>query len=227
MTSSRSSRGTSADRPRPAGNGSGGRTTVALLAGVLTFLLACGAELTVVGALIGARTGGGSPVADVAAEPADPDTLPPAVPMPATPTPTATGKVTTKRVTETARIPFEVQTVDDPMLPEGQQAVRVRGVTGVKRLTYEVTYVNGKPAAKRLLTSVVTKPPHTQVVAVGTSSTAECDPNYGGCVPVAEDVDCAGRGDGPAWFAGTVRVTGTDIYRLDRNGNGITCDEKS
>lgn len=202
---------------------------MALLAGMLTFVLACGVELTAVGALLGVRPGAGSPAADGTPEWADPDAPPstPAAPVTAGPTPTPSGDVTTKRVTETARIPFPVQTVDDPSLPEGQQTVRVRGATGVKRLTYEVTYVDGKPAGKRLLTSVTTKPPLTQVVAVGTSTTAECDPNYGGCVPVAEDVDCAGRGDGPAWFAGQVKVTGADVYRLDRNGNGITCDEKS
>ncbi|WP_329237781.1 hypothetical protein OG417_34685 [Actinoallomurus sp. NBC_01490] len=47
--------------------------------------------------------------------------------------------------------------------------------------------------------------------------------NYGGCVPVAGDVDCAGGGgNGPAYVSGTVRVIGSDIYDLDRDGVG--CD---
>lgn len=201
---------------------------MALLAGILTFVLACGLELTAVGALAGFRPGG-SPTVDGLAEWAGPAASPaPSSPSPGggSPSPTPSGEVEKKQVRETARIPFPVQTVEDASLPEGQQVVRTRGVTGLKSLTYEVTYVDGEPTGKQLLGSVVTRHPVTQIVAVGTSRTAQCDPNYSGCVPVAEDVDCAGRGDGPVWATGTARVTGKDVYRLDRNGNGITCDEK-
>lgn len=52
-----------------------------------------------------------------------------------------------------------------------------------------------------------------------------CDPNYGGCVPVAADVDCAGgTGDGPAYVEGPVEVVGSDIYGLDPEGDGVGCD---
>jgi hypothetical protein len=54
---------------------------------------------------------------------------------------------------------------------------------------------------------------------------SNCDPNYSGCVPVASDVDCAGgSGNGPAYVAGPVTVTGSDIYDLDRDGDGIACE---
>ncbi|WDZ86957.1 G5 domain-containing protein [Micromonospora cathayae] len=228
MASRRSSH--AADSPsRPTGGGSG-RTTLALLAGVITFVLACGAELTVVGALLGIRPGA-SPAVDGQPEWAGPAAAPagPSSPPPAggSPSPGPSGEVETKRVRETARIPFPVQTVEDATVPDGQQVIRTRGVTGQKTLTYEVTYVDGEPTGKRLVDSVVTRVPVTQIVAVGTSRTAECDPNYSGCVPVAEDVDCAGRGDGPTWITGTVKVTGEDVYNLDRNDNGIACDEKN
>lgn len=53
----------------------------------------------------------------------------------------------------------------------------------------------------------------------------QCDPNYSGCVPIASDVDCAGgKGDGPAYVKGPVKVIGKDIYRLDREGDGIGCE---
>jgi resuscitation-promoting factor RpfB len=68
-------------------------------------------------------------------------------------------------------------------------------------------------------------------VAVGTKEAepqqkSGCDPNYSGaCVPVASDVDCAGgSGNGPAYVDGPVRVIGSDIYDLDRDGDGIGCD---
>lgn len=53
-----------------------------------------------------------------------------------------------------------------------------------------------------------------------------CDPNYSGaCVPVASDVDCAGGiGNGPAYVQGPVTVTGSDIYGLDRNQDGVACE---
>jgi hypothetical protein len=52
-----------------------------------------------------------------------------------------------------------------------------------------------------------------------------CDPNYSGCVPIASDVDCTGgSGNGPAYVAGPVHVIGSDIYGLDRDGDGIGCE---
>lgn len=52
-----------------------------------------------------------------------------------------------------------------------------------------------------------------------------CDPNYSGCVPIASDVDCAGgSGNGPAYVQGPVSVIGSDIYGLDRDGDGFGCE---
>ena len=55
---------------------------------------------------------------------------------------------------------------------------------------------------------------------------AACDPNYANaCVPVASDVDCAGgSGNGPEYVDGPVYVVGSDIYDLDRDGDGIACE---
>ncbi|MEI2276675.1 hypothetical protein OHC50_04250 [Paenarthrobacter ilicis] len=54
-----------------------------------------------------------------------------------------------------------------------------------------------------------------------------CDPNYAGaCVPIASDVDCAGgKGNGPAYVRGPVTVIGSDIYKLDSDGDGIGCEK--
>ena len=55
---------------------------------------------------------------------------------------------------------------------------------------------------------------------------SNCDPNYSGCVPVASDVDCAGgKGNGPAYVRGPVTVTGSDIYGLDSDGDGVGCEK--
>lgn len=53
-----------------------------------------------------------------------------------------------------------------------------------------------------------------------------CDPNYAGaCVPIASDVDCSGgSGNGPAYVGGPVSVVGSDVYGLDRDGDGLGCE---
>nr|WP_155734906.1 excalibur calcium-binding domain-containing protein [Rhodovulum sulfidophilum] len=53
-----------------------------------------------------------------------------------------------------------------------------------------------------------------------------CHPSYSGaCVPIASDVDCAGgSGNGPAYVRGPFRVVGPDVYRLDRDRDGIACE---
>jgi hypothetical protein len=104
-------------------------------------------------------------------------------------------------------------------------------VTGLRRLTYEVTSTGGKQTAKRLVKQVVVRQPVTQVTSVGTkapeSSGGGCDPNYtGDCVPIASDVDCAGgSGNGPEYVVGPVQVVGDDIYRLDADHDGIGCED--
>lgn len=57
------------------------------------------------------------------------------------------------------------------------------------------------------------------------AATADCDPNYTPCVPIASDVDCSsGSGNGPAYVVGPVRVIGIDIYGLDHDGDGVGCE---
>ena len=57
------------------------------------------------------------------------------------------------------------------------------------------------------------------------ATSPQCDPNYSGCVPIASDVDCAGgKGNGPAYVKGPVKVIGRDIYGLDKDRDGIGCE---
>lgn len=64
--------------------------------------------------------------------------------------------------------------------------------------------------------------------SVGTSvAGGDCDSDYSdACLdPNAVDYDCAGgRGDGPD-YTGQVVIVGDDPYGLDRDGDGIGCDE--
>ncbi|WP_243713107.1 G5 domain-containing protein [Actinomadura sp. 6K520] len=140
----------------------------------------------------------------------------------AEPTPSAEKRT----VTRTRKIPYKTRRVNDPTLAKGRTKVRQRGATGTKTLTYVVTYTNGTKTETKLLREVVTKKPVTRIIAVGTKRARSCDPNYSGaCVPIASDVDCAGgSGNGPAYVRGPVRIIGSDIYDLDRDGDGIACE---
>jgi hypothetical protein len=56
---------------------------------------------------------------------------------------------------------------------------------------------------------------------------AGCDPNYrGACLnPSSPDYDCAGgSGDGPD-YTGPVEVVGDDHFGLDRDGDGVACED--
>ncbi|WP_405094465.1 G5 domain-containing protein [Micromonospora sp. NBC_01412] len=163
------------------------------------------------------------PVA-VSASPVHSDPAP--VPSTAPPPTTTAPKVETRTETKTQVIRHAERTVKDPSLTEGKRAVRTRGVNGVRTLTYQVTLTDGVPTGRKLVRSVVTRQAVTQVVAVGTKRERRCDPNYGGCVPIASDVDCAGgSGNGPAYVTGPIEVIGDDIYDLDRDNDGYACDD--
>ncbi|WFE50188.1 G5 domain-containing protein [Micromonospora sp. WMMD1155] len=215
----------------------------------LSILLLCCTGTAIIGALTGdsepTKTGTAAdqaqqPIVAASVEPteetstpaaaptATPDALAPsatASPSPSDAAPAPVGKVTTE--TEQATIRYAEKTVKDSSLAEGKRVVRTKGVNGVRTLTYEVTTTDGVRTARKLVKSTVTKQPVTQVVAVGTKKpqSSKCDPNYSGCVPIASDVDCLPkRGDGPAYVSGPIRVIGSDIYDLDRDGDGTACD---
>lgn len=142
--------------------------------------------------------------------------------MSAAPTPS----IEKRTVTKTRKIPYKTRRVTDSTLAKGTTKVKRHGSAGLKTLTYEVTYTDGEETARKLLREAVTKDPVTRVIAVGTKQARQCDPNYSGaCVPIAGDVDCAGgSGNGPAYVRGPVRIVGSDIYDLDRDGDGTACE---
>ncbi len=51
-----------------------------------------------------------------------------------------------------------------------------------------------------------------------------CNSNYSGCVPDVSDVDCPNDGDGPLYSTEAAVVMGDDVYGLDTDGDGETCE---
>lgn len=175
-------------------------------------------------------------------EPATPAALvAPAASESSTPRPTP-NPTTFTTVSEESPIPFEKTTIDDPQLDQGTTTVTTIGVNGIMVTKYRVTLVDDKEVTREAVGEIVRLEPVAEVTTVGSrvppspppapapvpliQQNGGCDSNYAdACVPIASDVDCAGgSGNGPAYVQGPVRVVGSDIYDLDRDGDGIACD---
>lgn len=154
-------------------------------------------------------------------------------------TPSPTPVVVVSEQTVTSALPFERTTVDDAALPSGESRVSTAGVDGEKISTYRVTTIDGVESERVLLSESVGRAPVSEVTSRGTyvappppapveaaSGGGGCDPNYAdACVPIDSDVDCAGgKGNGPSYFDGVARVVGSDIYKLDGDGDGLACN---
>jgi resuscitation-promoting factor RpfB len=129
-------------------------------------------------------------------------------------------------------IPYSRATVKTSGLDKGVKVLDQEGRLGVRIRVVRVTLKNGEEVGRDVVKTFVARAPTAQVQLVGTRAKPEpapasnCDDNYSGaCVPVASDVDCAGGdGDGPAYADGPVRIVGSDVYDLDRDGDGVACD---
>ena len=72
--------------------------------------------------------------------------------------------------------------------------------------------------------STTTTSTSTTVAPATTASTQNCQ-GYDPCLLPGDDVDCrGGSGNGPR-YSGPVRVTGSDPYDLDRDGDGFGCED--
>lgn len=141
---------------------------------------------------------------------------------------------TTADVIETDSVPYQAVTADDGAMAAGTSAITTAGVPGTIERWYRVTYLDGVESSRELVSETVTIAPINEVTSIGTyvapppppPVVSSCDSNYAdACVPISSDVDCAGgSGNGPAYVSGIVRVVGSDIYDLDRDGDGYGCD---
>jgi hypothetical protein len=100
-------------------------------------------------------------------------------------------------------------------------------VTATATKTVKVR-VTKKPKPAPTKTVTVTARPKPRSAESKRSSDAgasrNCTPGYSPCLPPASDYDCrGGTGNGPK-YSGPVRVTGSDPYDLDRDGDGRACE---
>lgn len=83
-------------------------------------------------------------------------------------------EIKTETVSET--IKYSTETKNDGSMTVGETKVETAGQNGEKKVTYQVTYVNGEETSRLELTSVTVKEPVTEVKYVGTAAT-DFEPN--------------------------------------------------
>jgi hypothetical protein len=141
-------------------------------------------------------------------------------------------EITYERERKTLTVPNRTVTRKTATLKKGVTKVAQKGRPGLRVKIFRLTLEDGVEVDRELVSDVVRRKPVNRIVLQGTRKAKPasqpgrgCDPNYGGCVPIAYDVDCAGgSGDGPKYVQGPVRVIGNDIYDLDYDNDGWGCD---
>ncbi|MCS5713471.1 G5 domain-containing protein [Herbiconiux sp. CPCC 205716] len=224
---------------RRAGGAALGISAALLLVGSLMAPHAAPAPDTAEGAAVSLLTSP-EPVAPEAATPRPTVTPSPKKTAAPTPTPTPTPVVGTQLVDVSEPIPFASSSYDEPTLELGASVTVTAGVPGTLVKRWQITTTDGVETSRSLVSETVTAAPVDELIAIGSLQPAPppapeaapapegggCDPNYaGGCVPIDSDVDCpGGSGNGPSYAPGPVQVIGSDIYDLDRDGDGWACD---
>ena len=200
----------------------GGKKTLAWVGGVFVLLLVLGSfaddddassEIETTQALgVASNVAVSSTVVDVGEEPV-PQQLPePAVDNPEQSTTTLAKIAIASTTNTTATI-----TTEAPGTTARPTTTRLPTTT-----TQPVTTTTA-PTTTTVAPTTTTRP--TTTAPPATAAQPSCHPGYSGCVPIDTDVDCAGgSGNGPSYVRGPIRVLGDDPYDLDRNNDGIACE---
>lgn len=131
-----------------------------------------------------------------------------------------------KTETKTKSIGFESVEEQDANLPQGQTRIAVEGTEGERTITYEVTYVEAKETARKLIKSEITKAPTTKITKVGTYVAPPPQPAPATPAPQSSSnvyyKNCtAARAAGAApVYAGEPGYAS----HLDRDNDGIGCE---
>jgi hypothetical protein len=174
---------------------------------------------------LAAPVGGGRPVGEradsrtsdqadrTAPRPARPAATTPAAAA-APPAEPARPVVTTRTVLEKRVIPYRTRLIRDPDLPRGRKRVQTEGIPGEETLRWVVTYADGQPTDKRLVSTDVTREPQHRVVAFGTrrgqgDGSRDCRPGSDNCFRFGRTAACPERAE-----AGVLDLPDGEFYLL-------------
>lgn len=98
-------------------------------------------------------------------------------------------RVTYGDETATESIPYVTRFVTDASLAPGETRVEQAGVNGEKKITYRVTYVDGKAQTREQTDETVTKVALDEVIAVGPEAPAKTDDDADTGANAGDDAD--------------------------------------
>lgn len=101
-------------------------------------------------------------------------------------------RVTYTTETYSRTLPYEIEYIADPQLPEGEEQVIVAGCDGEELCTAMVTYENGREVHRNVTRSRITVEPVNEVVAVGTAMAKEA---VSGELTIGDGVIITAEGD--------------------------------
>ncbi|GAB3592792.1 hypothetical protein GCM10027446_14070 [Angustibacter peucedani] len=135
-------------------------------------------------------------------------------------------RVLKKKITSTRAVAFSTTSTKDAKLDKGTTKVTTHGKPGTARVTYVLTYVNGKVTTKTLLTRVVVTKPVTQVQTVGTKEAPVGDlPSGGDGLNWAALAQCESGGNpravNPAGYYGLYQFSLATWHGVGGSGNPI------
>lgn len=105
-------------------------------------------------------------------------------------------RVTFDTIEETEEIAYETTYENDSSMAKGKEQVSTKGEKGEKKVTYQVTYVDGVEESREATDETVTKEPVNEVVKVGTKEESSSGSSGRTVVSKKQFDDCDGSGHG-------------------------------
>ena len=102
-------------------------------------------------------------------------------------------RVDVKKQVEIEAIPYETETKLSDSMEEGTSEVTRKGINGKKKVTYEITFVDGKEESRKAVKEKIVKEPVSQVVTKGAKKK---DSGERTIVSKEKVLDCDGSGHG-------------------------------
>lgn len=135
-------------------------------------------------------------------------------------------RVLQRRLTATQALDFSTRSAATGSLDKGTTKVTTKGKPGSQRITYALTYVNGKLSSREVLTRVVVVMPVTQVQQVGTRTpTAGPLPSGGNGLNWAALAKCESGGNpravNPAGYYGLYQFSLSTWRGVGGSGNPV------
>lgn len=124
-------------------------------------------------------------------------------------------RVDVRKITETEAIAYETETEYSDDMYEDESSTKQEGVDGEKKLTYDVTYVDGKESTRKLVSEKITRKPVNEIIVQGTRQ-REAEPSSNGdsgktIVSKEKNYDCDGSGHG--WY--TITYSDGSVEYID------------